>query len=203
MPGDGRIAGRVALDGRIIEGLEHRDLDIADVKVFRAKRREDVRGFVEPAYSRAYFRHLGIETEFVHENHCFSPHPFTVRGFHYQLPPYPQAKLIRITRGRMLDVNVDLRAGSPTFGRHVTAELTPDGWSQIYVPGEFAHCYATLEPGTEVIFRLGEYYAPERARGLAWNDPDLAVDWPFAADRAIVIDRDLDRPRFSELSEFF
>ncbi len=187
----------------VLEALEVRALEIPEIKLFRAERREDRRGYVVPTYNKAFFASLGIHTDFVHENHCVSPRRGTVRGFHYQLPPYGQAKLIRVTCGRILDVNVDLRKGSPTFGRLVKAELTPDGWNQILVPVGFAHCYVTLEDDTEVIFKLGCQFAPSHAAGLAWNDPDLGIEWPITPDEAIVLERDLDRPRFSELAEFF
>lgn len=171
--------------------------------MFAAHRREDVRGYVMATYSREFFASIGIRTDFVHENHCVSPRRGTIRGFHYQLPPYGQAKLIRVTRGRILDVAVDLRKGSPTFSQHVKVELSPDGWNQILVPVGFAHCYCTLEDDTEGIFKLGCEYATNHAVGLAWNDPDLGVEWPVLEDEAIVLPRDLDRPRFSELTRFF
>ena len=187
----------------VVEGLEMKSLEIPEIKLFRAKRRQDLRGYVVPTYNRAYFASLGIDTGFVHENHCFSRRRGTIRGFHYQLPPYGQAKLIRVARGRILDVNVDLRKGSPTFGQHVRAELAPDDWNQVLVPVGFAHCYCALEDDTEVIFKLGCQFAPSHAVGLAWNDPDLGIEWPVSEDNAIVLERDLDRPRFLQLTEFF
>jgi len=187
----------------VVEGLEMKSLEIPEIKLFRAKRQEDLRGYVVPTYSKAYFASLGINTDFVHENHCFSRRRGTIRGFHYQLPPYGQAKLIRVTHGRMLDVSVDLRKGSPTFGQHVKAELALDDWNQVLVPAGFAHCYCTLEDDTEVIFKLGCQFAPTRAVGLAWNDPDLSIEWPVSGDEAIVLKRDLNRLRFSQLTEFF
>jgi len=111
----------------VVEGLETMTLEIPDIRLFRAERRADARGCVMASYSRDCLRTLGIDFEVVHENHCYSPKRGTMRGFHYQLPPYGQAKLIRVTRGAVLDVNVDVRKGSPTFGRHVKAELRPDG----------------------------------------------------------------------------
>ncbi len=187
----------------VVEGLEVKPLQIPAILVFRAERWEDRRGYVVPTYNKAFFASLGIGTDFVHENHCFSPRRGTVRGFHYQLPPHGQAKLIRVTRGRILDVNVDLRKGSPSFGRHAKAELAPGGWNQILVPIGFAHCYCTLEDDTEVIFKLGSLFAPGHTAGLAWNDPDLDITWPITAAEAIVLGRDLKRPRFRDLTEFF
>jgi dTDP-4-dehydrorhamnose 3,5-epimerase len=187
----------------LVEGLEAKHLEIPELMMFRSPRNQDRRGYVAPTYSRAYFLSLGIDFAPVHENHCWSPARGTIRGFHWQRPPHVQPKLIRVTRGRILDVNVDLRRSAPTFGRHVKAELAPGDWDQIFVPAGFAHCYCTLEPDTEVIFKLGAYFAPGHAAGLAWNDPDLAIDWPVAERDAIVLDRDLRRPRFSELTELF
>lgn len=100
-------------------------------------------------------------------------------------------------------MNIDLRKSSPTFGKYVQVELSPDGWNQILVPEGFAHCYCTLEDHTEVIFKLGSPFAPSFARGLAWNDPDLQIPWPLSEDAAIVLERDLQRPRFSTLTEWF
>ena len=199
----GKPNSPAAQPATVVEGLEARALEIPEIKVFRAERREDRRGDVMPTYNKAYFASLGIHTDFVHENHCFSPRRGTVRGFHYQLPPHGQPKLIRVTRGRILDVNVDLRKGSPAFGRHVKVELAPDGWNQILVPVGFAHGYVTLEDDTEVIFKLGSQFAPAYAVGLAWNDPDLGIAWPITEAEAIVLARDLDRPRFRDLTDFF
>jgi dTDP-4-dehydrorhamnose 3,5-epimerase len=190
-------------DGTVVEGLTMRRLESPGLCLFRAEAARDDRGSVTSVYNRAYFQSVGIADSFVQENHCATALRYTVRGFHYQTPPFGQSKLIRVTRGRILDVNVDLRRDSPTFGRTVIAELSPLAWNQIYVPVGFAHCYATLDDDCEVIFKLGCAYAPDHADGLAWNDPDLAIDWPFPSEQAIVLPRDLDRPRFSALETPF
>lgn len=187
----------------VVAELDCRELEFCEIKIFRSTKATDQRGSVQPTYNSVYFQSIGITSPFVHENHCFSPSAYTVRGFHYQLPPYGQPKLIRVTHGRILDVNVDLRRGSPTFGQHVKVELSPEDWFQIYVPSGFAHCYATLEPDTEVIFKLGSLFAPSHAHGLAWNDPDLGINWPFGDGDAMVLKRDLDRPRFSTVTDLF
>ena len=183
-------------------GIEWKQLEIPDIVVFRSQRRTDMRGWVMPTLNAGLLRRLSYDFSLHHENHCLSPHAGTIRGFHYQLPPFGQPKLIRVVRGRMLDVNIDLRRSSPTFGQHVKVELTPEGWHQIFVPDGFAHCYMTLEPDTEVIFQLGADFAPDHAVGLAWNDPDLGIDWPSVGP-VTVLDRDLARPRLSTLTEFF
>lgn len=190
-------------EGTVAEPLSSKRLEFPEIFVFKSDGRSDERGHVAPSFSAVQLHELGLDFVFWHENHCFSPSAGTVRGFHYQLPPHGQSKLIRVTRGRILDVNVDVRLGSPTFGQHVAQELRPDGWSQIYVPEGFAHCYCTLEKNCEVIFKLGHPYAPDYARGFAWNDPALAIDWPIEPADAIVLQRDLDRPAFGELDEFF
>ena len=187
----------------VTEALEIRSLAIPDLKLLRARPRVDGRGSVVATYSQQGLVDAGIAFSVTHENHCHSPRAGTVRGFHYQVPPYAQPKLIRVVRGRMLDVNVDLRRSSPFFGQHVAVELDPAGWSQILVPGGFAHCYCTLTDDCEVIFKLGTDYAPDHARGLRWNDPDLGIAWPVREEEAIVLERDLDRPRFRDLTELF
>jgi len=189
--------------GIIVEGLEVQCLGIPDLKIFRADAKRDLRGTVVPTFNSLFFQQLGLAFQVVHENHCFSPQKGTVRGFHYQLPPHGQAKLIRVCHGKILDVNIDLRRSSPTFGQHVSTELSPDTWNQIFVPEGFAHCYCTLQDHTEVIFKLGSLFAPSAARGLAWNDPDLKISWPISTSEAIILERDLQRPRFSSLTEWF
>jgi dTDP-4-dehydrorhamnose 3,5-epimerase len=193
----------LAADGTLIEGLESRPLTIPDLRIFRSLAKRDSRGSVASVYNRGYFESLGICDDFVQENHCVSPWRFTVRGFHYQRPPFGQPKLIRVVRGRILDVNVDLRNGSPTYGQSAKAELAAGGWDQIYVPIGFAHCYATLSDDVEVVFKLGRGYKQSHAAGLVWNDPDLAVDWPFDATEARVLERDLAHPRLRDVGAVF
>lgn len=185
--------------GTVTEGFAWKQLSIPDVLVFKAEPRSDQRGHVMPVYSRAFFSDIGIETNFIMENHVHTPGAFVVRGFHYQTPPYEQPKLIRVVKGCVLDVNVDIRPDSPTYGKHVRAELAADNWNQIYVPGGFAHCLMTLTQDTEVIFKLGQNFAPDHAAGFAWNDPALGIEWPVSPDQAVVLERDMDRPRFSDL----
>lgn len=187
----------------VTEALEIRALDIPEIKILRGTRRSDARGWVAPHYSREALRRAGLAFDIAHENLCYSPKAGTVRGFHYQIPPHAQGKLIQVTRGRILDVNVDLRRGSPTFGRHTRMELDADSWNQTLVPAGFAHCYCTLTDDCEVIFKLDTEFAPAYARGLAWNDPDLAIEWPVDKRSAIVLDRDLHRPRFRDLTDLF
>jgi dTDP-4-dehydrorhamnose 3,5-epimerase len=126
-----------------------------------------------------------------------------VRGLHFQLPPFAQAKLVRVTRGAILDVAVDLRSGSPTYGRHAAMEISADNWRQVFVPVGFAHGFCTLEPETEVLYKVSRPYAPAYDRGLRWNDPALAVDWPVGEDEAVLSDRDRSHPLLADLGEVF
>jgi dTDP-4-dehydrorhamnose 3,5-epimerase len=179
------------------------DTKIPDVKIVTPKRHGDARGFLSEVYSRKSLAALGIEVEFVQDNHAYSAALHTVRGLHYQVPPMAQAKLIRVCRGAILDVAVDLRRGSPTFGRHVTAIVSAQAWNQIFVPVGFAHGFCTLAPDTEVIYKISDFYSPPHERGVAWNDPDLDIPWPVSAAEAIVSDRDRELPRFAELADLF
>jgi dTDP-4-dehydrorhamnose 3,5-epimerase len=163
----------------------------------------DDRGFFLETYSARDFAALGIPDVFVQDNHSLSARPGTVRGLHFQLPPHPQAKLVRVLRGAILDIAVDIRRGSPSFGRHVAVELSAANARQLYVPIGFAHGFCTLEPDTEVAYKVTDLYAPACDRGIAWDDPDLALPWPFAADQVQLSDKDRRAPRLRDLAVGF
>lgn len=131
-------------------------------------------------YSERTFSQRGISCRFVQDNHSLSREPFTLRGIHFQCPPHGQDKLVRCTRGRILDVAVDLRDGSPSFGRWVTAELSADNGDQLFIPVGFGHAFLTLEPNCEVSYKVSDIYAPDCDAGIRWNDPLLAINWPIA-----------------------
>lgn len=175
------------------------DAAIPDVKLIVPARHADDRGFLSEVYARDAFREAGLDVDFVQENHSFSTRRGTVRGLHFQRPPHAQGKLVRVSRGAILDVAVDLRAGSPTFGRHVAEIISAEAWNQIYVPAGFAHGFCTLEPDTEVIYKLTDVYAPECEGGLLWNDPALGIAWPVGPDEAILSPRDRNHPTLAEL----
>jgi dTDP-4-dehydrorhamnose 3,5-epimerase len=156
-------------------------LEIPDVKLVSPARFQDARGFLSEVYNKQAFASAGIDTEFVQDNHSASEEPNTVRGLHFQSPPFAQAKLVRVVRGAAFDVAVDLRRGSPTYGRHVSAVLSAEAWNQMFIPHGFAHGFCTLEPDTEVVYKLSAYHAREHDMGLYWNDPDLGIAWPVAA----------------------
>src|SRR5258708_21370177 len=145
--------------------------DIAEVKELRPIRHHDSRGFFSEIFRETALREHGIEVSFVQENLSLSVDRGVVRGLHFQVPPAAQAKLIRVGAGSILDVAVDIRRGSPTYGRHVRATLTASGGEQLFVPECFAHRFCTLEPDTVVIYKVNRYYSPSDARGLLWNHP--------------------------------
>jgi dTDP-4-dehydrorhamnose 3,5-epimerase len=152
---------------------------MARVTLIKPKRFSDSRGWFSETYSRRAAETLGITDEFVQDNHSLSRPAGTVRGLHFQTSPHAQAKLVRCIRGRMMDYAVDLRQGSPSYGRHVAAELTAENGWQLYVPVGFAHGFVTLEPDTEVVYKVTSYYAPESDGGVRWNDPAIGIDWPL------------------------
>lgn len=177
-------------------------LAIPEVRLIQPVRHGDHRGFFSETYSRRAFAAAGIGAEFVQDNHSLSAAPGTLRGLHFQVPPRAQAKLLRVMRGAVFDVAVDLRWGSPTYGRHVSAVISAEAWNQIFVPAGFAHGFCTLEPDTEVLYKVSDFYAPEAEQGLAWDDPDLAIDWPQGAG-AVLSERDRRWPRLKDLARVF
>lgn len=145
------------------------------------KRFGDDRGWFTETFNVRNFARVGIAEPFVQDNHSLSRPVGTLRGLHFQTPPHGQAKLVRCIRGRILDVAVDVRRGSPTYGRHVAAELSAENGEQLFIPVGFAHGFVTLEPDTEVTYKVTDFYAPECDGGIRWNDPDIGIDWPLAA----------------------
>jgi dTDP-4-dehydrorhamnose 3,5-epimerase len=139
---------------------------------------EDERGFFAPAWSEREFAERGVGAHFIESNISFNLRRGTLRGLHYQAAPHGQAKLVRCTRGRIFDVGVDLRPGSPTFRRWVAAELSAENRLLLYLPAEFAHGYLTLEDDTEVHYFVDNVYAPDASRGARWDDPAFGIEWP-------------------------
>lgn len=183
--------------------MDVRATAIPDVLLLVPKRHGDARGSLAETYNRLTFADAGIETDFVLDLHTSSAERGTVRGLHFQLPPSAQAKLVRVVRGRIFDVAVDVRRGSPSFGRHVAVELSAEIGEQLYLPVGFAHGFATLEPDTEVVYKLSSFYAPDCERGIRWDDPDLAIAWPVAEDAAVVSERDRTLPRLRDATDLF
>lgn len=183
--------------------MDVRPLDIPDVKLITTKRFGDHRGFFSETYTRKTFVEAGIDLDFVQDNHSRSAERGTVRGLHFQGPPFAQDKLVRVLKGAILDVAVDLRRGSPTFGRHVAVELTDESWQQLLVPAGFAHGFCTLVPDTEVFYKVTNYYAPQHDFGVLWNDPDLGIEWPVSDAQAVLSEKDSRQPRFKDLKALF
>jgi len=178
-------------------------LAIPDVKLITPKIFRDERGFFSETFNARALASGGVAGDFVQDNHSLSVQQGVVRGLHYQLPPTAQDKLVRVTRGSILDVAVDIRKGSPTYGRHVAVTLSADSWDQLWVPKGFAHGFCTLEPNTEVIYKVADYYSPELERGLRWNDRDIGIEWPVSADCAILSAKDAETPLFRDLDSPF
>lgn len=176
---------------------------IPAVRVLTPKRFGDARGFFSETYNKKRLSEAGIELEFVQDNHSLSAERGVVRGLHFQRPPFAQDKLLRVTRGRIFDVAVDLRRTSPTYGKHVAFELSADEWNQVFVPIGFAHGFCTLAPNTEVIYKVTNYYAPEYDAGVLWNDPALGIAWPISKEEAQLSEKDRRQPRFAELESPF
>ena len=173
------------------------------VRVITPRRHQDSRGFLSEVWREDALTEAGIDVRFVQENHAASRATGTIRGLHFQIGESAQAKLVRCPRGSIFDVAVDIRHGSPTFGRHTGIVLSAKNWKQLYVPEGFAHGYCTLEPDTEVMYKVTAYYDPASERGLAWDDPDIGIAWPVSADRAVLTERDRTFPRLAGLPDFF
>ena len=177
-----------------------RRLAIPEVLLIEPKRIGDARGFFSETFRADRLAECGFEVPFVQDNHSLSAQVGTLRGLHYQRPPHAQDKLVRVIRGAILDVAVDIREGSPTFGQSVSAEISGENGLQILVPKGFAHGFVTLEPDTEVIYKVTDYYAPECDAGIVWNDPDLAVDWKLKGE-PVLSAKDIALPRFTTLPQ--
>ena len=183
--------------------MEVVSLEIPEVKLIRPKRFADSRGWFSETYTQRLFAEHGIPDVFVQDNHSLSVHAGTVRALHFQSPPHATLKLIRALAGAILDVVVDIRRGSPTYGRHVSVELRAGDGQQVLVPIGFAHGFSTLEPNTEVAYKVTDYYAPACDRGIIWNDPDLAIDWRLPPTGAVMSERDGKHPRFRDCPTYF
>lgn len=178
-------------------------LEIPDVKRVTPVKFSDVRGFFSETYSAERFQAAGVLADFVQDNHSYSEKAGTVRGLHYQAPPFAQAKLVRVLRGSVIDVAVDVRKQSPTYGKWVKAELSAQNAVQLYVPRGFLHGFVTLEPGTEVAYKVDDYYAKEADGAVLWNDPDLGIDWELAQDAAYLSDKDATAQAFAHFKSPF
>jgi dTDP-4-dehydrorhamnose 3,5-epimerase len=183
--------------------LSIRPLALPEIKLISAPRYRDQRGYFAETYVRGDFAAAGIAHEFVQDNESLSQAPGTVRGMHFQIPPFAQAKLIRVLTGRIFDVCIDLRRSSPRFGRQATIELAAATGDQLFVPAGFAHGFCTLEPDTTVLYKVDAVYSAEHERGIAWSDPALAIPWPVDTDAAILSAKDAALPPLRDLPVCF
>jgi dTDP-4-dehydrorhamnose 3,5-epimerase len=173
-------------------------LSLPDLLLITPKRHGDARGWFAETWSRRAFEEAGIGADFVQDNQAFNARKGTLRGLHFQLAPHPQAKLVRVLKGAIFDVGVDLRTGSPTWGQWAGATLTAEAGEQLFVPRGFAHGYVTLTDDTELAYKVDGLYAPDREGGVAWDDPDLAIAWPLDGE-PVLSDKDQRLPRLKDL----
>ncbi|GHF18569.1 dTDP-4-dehydrorhamnose 3,5-epimerase [Kordiimonas sediminis] len=178
-------------------------LAIPGAYVFEPKRFGDDRGFFSETYNQKVFDELLPDTNFVQDNHSLSRDVGVLRGLHFQTPPFDQGKLVRVTRGKVLDVIVDIRVGSPTYGQHVAVELSADNWKQLWAPPGMAHGFCTLEPDTEFLYKVTNFYAPDHDAGIAYDDPDLDIDWPVTPDTVIQSEKDKQLPKLKDFNSPF
>lgn len=179
------------------------DCAIPDVKVLTPRRFGDARGWFEESWNTRRLAEAGLEFAFVQDNHSFSAQPFTLRGLHYQSPPHAQAKLVRVAQGAIRDVAVDVRVGSPSFGKWVATDLTAENGCQMLVPRGFLHGFVTLTPDTHVLYKADDFYAPDCDGAVRFDDPDLAIDWGVDPAAVTLSDKDAAAPAFAAFKSPF
>lgn len=179
------------------------ETDLPGVMLIRPLRHCDARGSFAEIFREDVFARHGIGLHFVQENYSRSETTNVIRGLHFQIPPFAQAKLIRVTSGAILDVAVDIRWGSPNYGRHAATVLTAATEDQLYIPEGFAHGFRTIEPNTGVQYRVNRYYSREHDRGLLWNDPELGIDWQLDGAEPLLSKRDRGHSVLAQLPHFF
>ena len=180
-----------------------RPLAISEVLEIRTPKHSDARGFFSEVWKRSELAANGVDLEFVQDNHSFSVPPRVLRGLHYQEPPFAQAKLLRVIRGSIFDVAVDIRRGSPTFSHWVGLELSAAAWNQIFVPEGFAHGFLTLEPECEVLYKVSAPYSPQHDRSIRFDDPAIGIEWPQGASEPILSEKDRAAPLLAEARPAF
>ena len=173
------------------------------VRIITPARFGDDRGFFSETYNERRFIEAGIDARFVQDNHSRSATKGTVRGLHFQAPPFAQAKLVRVTAGSIMDVAVDARPSSPNFGKHVSVELSAENGAQLFVPEGFLHGFVTLEPDTHVVYKVNNYYDRDSDGAVRWNDPDLSIDWGIDSDDAVLSEKDAVAPYWRDLKSPF
>jgi dTDP-4-dehydrorhamnose 3,5-epimerase len=181
------------------QGMDIQECEIAAVKLITPKQFTDVRGSFSEIWSDRLFRKEIADVTFVQDNQSISRLRGTVRGLHFQRPPFSQAKLVRVVRGSILDVAVDIRRGSPSYGKHVSVKLDATCGMQLWIPEGFLHGFCTLEDNTAVHYKVSEYYSPEHDAGVYWDDSDLEIKWPVSPESAVLSEKDRHLPRLSEM----
>lgn len=176
---------------------------LGEVKLLRSMRHIDSRGFFAEAYSKRAYAELGIDVEFVQDNHSLSRKKGVLRGLHFQREPFAQTKLLQVLRGAIFDVVVDLRMGSPTYAQHVATVLNAEDWNQIFIPAGFAHGFCTLQAETEILYKVDRYYSVAHESGIRWNDPALGIPWPITAAELEISEKDQTLPLLAELGRVF
>jgi dTDP-4-dehydrorhamnose 3,5-epimerase len=180
-----------------------RKFEIPDVKLIVPKRLTDVRGYFSETWSDRMFRQEIANVAFVQDNQSVTAKRGTVRGLHFQRPPFAQGKLVRVARGSILDIAVDIRKGSPTYEHHVATKLDAVEGAQLWVPPGFLHGFCTLEDQTEVCYKVTAYYSQDHDAGVLWSDPDLHIDWPVKVDSVVLSGKDRAHPRLAEMPDSF
>lgn len=178
-------------------------LDLSEVKIITPRRFSDDRGFFSETYNASAFKAAGVRVDFVQDNHSYSAKQGTVRGLHFQAPPFAQSKLVRVLKGSIIDVAVDARKASPTFGKWVKAELSAENGKQIFVPKGFLHGFVTLEPDTEVAYKVDAFYDGASDGSVKWNDPDLAIDWGVGDSDASLSEKDAKAQSWNDFNSPF
>jgi dTDP-4-dehydrorhamnose 3,5-epimerase len=178
-------------------------LAISCVVLIKPKKFGDARGYFTETFRQSLFEEEVGDFTFVQDNQSLSADVGTIRGLHFQLAPRAQGKLVRCIAGSILDVAVDIRTASPTYGQFVSAELTSENGHQLWVPPGFAHGFCTLAPSTEVSYKVTDYYSPEHDRGLLWNDPVIGIDWPIDVNNAVLSEKDTAQPILAHLKDGF
>ena len=183
--------------------MEIKYFEVAGVKLLIPRHIGDERGYFSETFRSDFFAEHCGSCSFVQDNESLSVRQGTIRGLHFQSDPHAQGKLVRCLAGRLLDVAVDLRADSPTFGRWISVILTPEDCNQLWVPVGFGHAFCTLEPKSVISYRVTNYYSPEHDKGVAWDDPDIAVKWPDIANPETLSAKDRRQPRLAALPACF
>ncbi len=183
--------------------IEIEQTALPEVKIIKPRKFGDARGFFSEVWNDRDLKSAGINVDFVQDNHAFSAEKGTVRGLHYQTAPKAQGKLVRVIRGRVLDVAVDIRRGSANFGAYVGVELSEENWHQLWVPPGFAHGYCTLTEDVEFLYKVTNDYSPENEQGIIYNDPDLGINWGVADADILLSDKDRILPRLKDQNNLF